>query len=48
VPFINGGKGVDWAPDISTWVSLGVIVAAMTVAVLASLVKLRVDRRRAK
>jgi tellurite resistance protein TerC len=46
VPFINGGQGVEWAPDISTWVSLGVIVAAMTVAVLASLVKLRVDARR--
>jgi tellurite resistance protein TerC len=45
VPFINGGKGVEWAPEISTLVSLGFIVAAMAVAVLASVIKLRVDRK---
>ena len=39
--FINGGQGIEWAPVISTWVSLGVIVAAMAIAVLASLVALR-------
>lgn len=44
--FINGGQPVEWAPDISTWVSLGVIIGAMAVATIASLVKLRVDRRR--
>ncbi|HEU4849503.1 MAG TPA: TerC family protein [Terrimesophilobacter sp.] len=44
--FINGGQPVDWAPDISTWLSLGVIVGAMAVATIASLVKLRVERRR--
>jgi tellurite resistance protein TerC len=44
--FINGGQPVDWAPEISTWVSLGVIVGAMAVATIASLVKLRIDRRR--
>jgi len=42
LPFINNGEHVDWAPEISTWVSLGVIVAAMTVAVVASLIRMRV------
>jgi tellurite resistance protein TerC len=46
LPFINGGEHVDWAPEIDTFVSLGVIVAAMAVAVIASLVKLRYDRAR--
>jgi tellurite resistance protein TerC len=44
VPFINGGNGVEWAPEISTIASLAFIVVAMAVAVLASVVKLRVDR----
>ncbi len=44
VPFINGGEHVEWAPEIGTWTSLAVIVAAMAVAVIASLVKLRRDR----
>lgn len=38
VPFINGGQPVLWAPEISTWTSLAVIVGAMTVATVASLV----------
>ena len=46
LPFINGGKGVEWAPEISTWTSLAFILGAMTVAVLASLLKIRVDARR--
>lgn len=45
LPFINGGHPIEWAPEISTWVSLGVIVAAMLVATVASLFKLRVDRK---
>lgn len=44
LPFINGGHGVDWAPEISTWVSLGVIVAAMVVATVASVVASRRER----
>ena len=36
--FINGGQPIDWAPEISTWVSLLVIVAAMTVATVASVI----------
>ncbi|MDQ1128367.1 TerC/Alx family metal homeostasis membrane protein [Microbacterium sp. SORGH_AS_0888] len=43
VPFINGGNGVAWAPELSSWVSLGVIVAAMTVATVASLLAARRD-----
>ncbi|MCU1583772.1 MAG: tellurium resistance protein TerC [Microbacteriaceae bacterium] len=46
LPFINGGKYVEWAPEIPTFVSLAVIVASMAVAVVASLVKVRSDRRR--
>jgi tellurite resistance protein TerC len=45
LPFINGGKHVEWAPEINTWVSLVVIIASMTVATVASLVKIRVDSR---
>ena len=45
LPFINGGKHVDWAPEINTWVSLAVIVASMAVATIASLIKIRIDAR---
>jgi tellurite resistance protein TerC len=48
VPFINGGHHVEWAPEIGTVVSLGVIVASMTVAAVASLIKLRMDARRSE
>ncbi|WGD38384.1 TerC family protein [Lysinibacter sp. HNR] len=41
LPFINGGQAVEWAPEINTWVSLGVIVVAMTLATIASLIKAR-------
>jgi len=46
VPFINGGQKVEWAPEISTWTSLAVILSAMAVAVVASLIKIRVDARK--
>ena len=46
LPFINGGKGIEWAPEISTLMSLGVIVVSMAVAVAASLIKIRLDKRR--
>jgi len=46
LPFLNGGKGFDWAPEIPTIVSLGVIVVAMAVAVVASVVKLKMDSRK--
>jgi tellurite resistance protein TerC len=47
LPFLNGGHGVEWAPEISTWTSLAVIIGAMAVATVASLVKLRLDKRKA-
>jgi tellurite resistance protein TerC len=46
LPFINGGHHVEWAPEIGTLASLGVIVGAMAVAVVASVIKLRVDAGR--
>ena len=45
--FINDGQPVTWAPEISTWLSLAVIVGAMAVATLASLIALRVRRNAA-
>jgi tellurite resistance protein TerC len=45
VPFINGGQPVEWAPEISTAVSLVVIVSAMVVATVASLVASRREKR---
>jgi tellurite resistance protein TerC len=47
LPFINGGEHVEWTPEISTWTSLAVILSAMIIAVAASLVKIRMDSRRA-
>ena len=44
LPFINGGEHVEWVPEIGTWESLIVIVAAMAVSVGASLWKLRRER----
>ncbi|GAA3342743.1 TerC family protein [Curtobacterium pusillum] len=44
VPFINGGRSVSWAPEITTWMSLAVIVAAIAGATVASLVRMRLER----
>lgn len=44
LPFLNGGQPVEWVPEISTWLSLIVIVGAMAVATIASLVALRVTK----
>jgi len=41
LPFVNGGESIEWAPEISTWMSLGVIVAAMAVATVASVIAAR-------
>ncbi|GAB3569517.1 TerC family protein [Spelaeicoccus albus] len=46
LPFINGGHGIEWAPEITTGMSLIVIIAAMAVSTLASLIKMRIDGRR--
>ena len=45
LPFINGGEPVAWAPEISTGVSLLVILGTLTVATVASLIKTRNDSR---
>lgn len=44
LPFLNGGKPIEWAPEISTWTSLFVIVASMIVATVASLLAARRDK----
>lgn len=41
LPFINGGEHIEWAPEISTVTSLLVIVAAMTVSIVTSLLKVK-------
>ncbi len=44
--FINGGRSVEWAPEINTWTSLAVIIGAMVVATVASLIKIRVQEKK--
>ena len=44
LPFINGGKHIYWAPEISTNTSLLVIVGSITIAALASIVKARASK----
>ena len=39
LPFINGGRGVEWLPSVSVSVSLGVIVVTLAVTVVASLIR---------
>ncbi|MEO6199791.1 MAG: TerC family protein [Cryobacterium sp.] len=46
VAFINGGAGVEWAPEIGTWTSLAVIVGSMAVATVASLIKASSDAKK--
>ncbi|MDQ1130413.1 TerC family protein [Microbacterium sp. SORGH_AS_0888] len=46
VPFINGGQGVAWAPEIPIWFSLLFIGATIAIATVASLAKTRRDARR--
>ena len=46
VPFINGGHGVHWAPEIPIWLSLLIIIGTLGVATALSLVKSSRDRKR--
>jgi tellurite resistance protein TerC len=46
LPFVNGGRGIEWAPDIPIWLSLTVILGILCVTTVASLVKSRRDERR--
>ncbi|TFV84176.1 TerC family protein [Microbacterium sp. dk485] len=45
LPFINGGRGVEWAPEIPIWFSLLFIGATILVATVASLLRTRTLRR---
>lgn len=45
VPFINGGEPVLWVPDITTWMSLGVILGSMAIATIASVLKAHRDAK---
>jgi tellurite resistance protein TerC len=46
LPFINGGEGVHWAPEIPIWLSLLIILGTLGLATLASLAKSSRDRKR--
>jgi tellurite resistance protein TerC len=46
VPFINGGRPVSWAPELSIEVSLAVIIGTLAVTTVASLLKCRRVSRR--
>jgi tellurite resistance protein TerC len=43
LPFINGGHHIEWAPEISTNTSLVVIVASISLAAIASAIKLKLS-----
>jgi tellurite resistance protein TerC len=45
LPFINGGEHVSWAPHIPIWLSLLVILATLSTATVASVIKTSRDRR---
>lgn len=47
LPFINGGRHVEWIPEIPTWFSLLFIGATIAVAATASLLKTRGENRAA-
>lgn len=46
LPFINGGKHIEWAPEIETSTSLLVIAASIAVSVVASLIGARVKAKK--
>ena len=46
LPFINGGHGVHWAPEIPIWLSLLVIIGTLGTATAASLAKSSRDRKK--
>ncbi len=48
LPFINGGEHIEWAPEIPTFVSLGVIIGTIAIATVASLLKSRSSSAPAK
>lgn len=45
IPWINGGEGFHWAPEVPIWLSLTVIVVSLAVGTIASLIKSAHDAR---
>ncbi len=46
IPFINGGHGVHWAPEIPIWLSLLIIIGTLGIATAASLIKSSRDAKK--
>jgi tellurite resistance protein TerC len=46
LPFVNGGHGVHWAPEVPIWLSLLIILGTLGIATVASLIKSSRDARR--
>jgi len=46
LPFLNGGEGFSWAPEVPTWVSLVFIIATLAITTVASLLRSRQLERR--
>ena len=46
LPFVNGGHGVHWAPEVPIWLSLLIIIGTLGIATVASLIKSSRDARR--
>ncbi|MGE5828207.1 MAG: TerC family protein [Micromonosporaceae bacterium] len=47
VPFINGGRPLEWVPEIPIWLSLTIIIATLAITTVWSLVSSRRQTRRA-
>jgi tellurite resistance protein TerC len=47
LPFINGGEYVKTVPEISTELSLGVIVSTLTITTIVSLIATAKDKKKA-
>jgi tellurite resistance protein TerC len=45
LPFINGGKHVEWAPHIPIWLSLTVILGTLAITTVLSLIKSNREKR---
>jgi tellurite resistance protein TerC len=39
LPFVNGGQGIDWLPEVPVWLSLVVIVGTLGLTAVASLLR---------
>lgn len=45
LPFINGGKHIEWVPHFPDWISFPVIALSMGIATIASLLATRKERK---